>query len=172
MERSIISCCLDEMPIFMTRLVDDSGARIQGMPEDEGSSATAMLMRSCTRWRASMRSVPILNRSTICDSPSTEEERMTSTFGTPRSESSRTVVMRFSTSAAVMPTPSVWISTLGGANSGKTSTGMRRICCVPNTRSAPASARTRKRNLRLEPMIQRNINALPAAPSRGSLSTD
>lgn len=66
--------------------------------------------------------------------------------------------MSSSTSMAVMPGPSVWISTLGGANSGNTSTGIFCSCWVPKTNSIAAMASTRKRNLRLEPMIQVNID--------------
>src|SRR5207245_6651455 len=51
--------------------------------------------------------------------------------------------------------------TLGGANSGKTSTGILRSCPVPKTSSATAAANTRNLNFRLEPMIQVNIPANP-----------
>jgi len=80
-----MSWTFDEMPIFMTRLVEDRGWSITGMPEDLGSSAIASFRRSCTRWRAAMRSVPILKSSTTCDSPVTDEERTYWTPGTPRS---------------------------------------------------------------------------------------
>src|SRR4030065_491039 len=53
----------------MTRLVDERGWSITGMPDDCGSSAIASFTRSCTRCRASISSVPILKRSTTCDSP-------------------------------------------------------------------------------------------------------
>ena len=72
--------------------------------------------------------------------------------------------MSSSTSVEVMPGPSVWISTLGGANSGNTSTGILRSCWVPKTNSVAAMASTRKRNLRLEPMIQVNIHRSPPGP--------
>ncbi len=149
----------------MTRLVEESGCSMTGMPEDFGSSAMASFRRSCTRCRASMRSVPILKSSTTCESPVTDEERTYSTPGTPRSWSSMGIVMSSSTSMAVMPGPSVWISTLGGANSGKTSTGIFRSCWVPKTNSVAAMASTRKRNRRLEPMIQLNIDH--PLPGRG-----
>src|SRR5439155_404337 len=121
--------------------------------------------RSCTRCRASMRSVPILNRTVTCERARTDEERITSTFGMPLSASSMGIVIISSTSAAVIPGPSVWISTFGGANSGKTSTGILRSSWLPKTSKAAASANRRNRNLKLEPTTQRNIN-LPPDPGR------
>src|SRR6266480_6805021 len=46
-----------------------------------------------------------------------------------------------------------------GANS-KTSTGILRSCPVPKTSSATAAASTKSLNLRLEPMIQLNIQQI------------
>ena len=71
--------------------------------------------------------------------------------------------MSSSTSAVVIPMPSVWISTRGGANSGKTSTGKSLTALEPTTTIATASAMMRKRNFRLAPMIQRNIVKDPSA---------
>ena len=70
-----MSCFVDVMPIFITRLVDDKGESITGMPDDCGNSAIASFRRSDRRCRASMRSVPILNMTVICDNPTTDEER-------------------------------------------------------------------------------------------------
>ncbi len=164
-ERSIGSWVFDDSPIFMTRLVDDSGCRMIGMPADCGRLEIPSFTRSCTRCRASMRSVPILNRTVTCERARTDEERITSTFGMPLSASSMGIVIISSTSAAVIPGPSVWISTFGGANSGKTSTGILRSSWLPKTSKAAASANRRNRNLRLEPTAQRNIN-LPPDPGR------
>ena len=141
-----MSKVFDVSPIFMTRLVDESGCSMTGMPADCGSSAMAILRRSCTRCRATRRSVPGLKSITTCDSAPPEEERMTSMPGTPRSESSMGMVISSSTSVEVMPGPSVWISIFGGANSGNTSTGILRSCCEPKATSAAAAATTRKRN--------------------------
>ena len=152
----------------MTRLVDDSGCSMTGMPDDCGSSAIASLRRSCTRWRASIRSVPILKSSTTWDRPTTDDERTYSTPGMPRSWSSIGIVISSSTSVDVMPGPSVWISTFGGANSGNTSIGIRCSCWVPNVSKAMAAANTRKRNFRLDPIIQRNISA-PSSPGFSDL---
>ena len=49
---------------------------------------------------------------------------MVFSHGTPASNSSVFNVTRFSTSAVESPNASVWISAVGGANSGKTSTGI------------------------------------------------
>ena len=93
----------------------------------------------------------------IADRPVTDLERRISSSGVPLSSSSRGRVISSSTSDAVMPMPSVWISTKGGANSGKTSTGMERIRSMPKYISAAAMATTRKRNFKLDPTIQRII---------------
>src|SRR5436189_4416434 len=66
-DRSIMSKVFDVRPIFMTRLVDESGCSMIGMPEDCGRSANAMLRGSCTRCRAHLRSVPGLERGTTED---------------------------------------------------------------------------------------------------------
>ena len=99
-----------------------------------------------------------LEEETIEDSAMTVVERMTSSSGVPRSASSIGMVISSSTSAVDMPMPSVWISTSGGANSGKTSTGIvAQQLDAETTISAAAAAATRNRNFRLDPMIQRNM---------------
>jgi hypothetical protein len=144
-------------PIFMTRLVEDSGCSMMGMPADCGRSAIASARRSWTSCRAFRTSVPILKISRIADRPVVDWERMTSRLGVPRSVSSIGAVMSSSTSIAVMPMPSVWISTSGGANSGNTSTGILRSSLAPKATMIAAAATMRKRNFKLEPMIQLNI---------------
>ena len=56
-------------------------------------------------------------------------------------------------SAEDIPWPSVCTSTLGGANSGKTSTGMLRNRATPKYTSATAPASTTNRNFRLDATI-------------------
>ena len=56
-----------------------------------------------------------------------------------------------------MPSPSVCTSTNGGANSGKTSTGMSRTRVAPMTSMPTPSATTMKRNCRLDLTIHRII---------------
>ena len=51
----------------------------------------------------------------------------------PASTSSSGTVIRFSTSAGDSPMPRVWISTLGGENSGNTSTGIFLIWPTPTS---------------------------------------
>src|SRR5262245_59921963 len=152
------------IPIFMTRLVADNGCSMIGGPIPPGNCAPACWSRSCTSCRACNRSVPRLNRSTIWDSAFTDLERTTSSPGVPRSSSSIGTVISSSTSAVDIPMPSVWTSTSDGATSGKTSTGMCRTWFAPIATIAMATAITRKRNLRLEPMIQRNIRNAPYWP--------
>jgi hypothetical protein len=160
-DRSIMSYFFDLMPIFSARLVDDSGCSITGMPDDCGSAASAICRSSETRRRASITSSPSLKISRMSDRPRTDFDRITSSPGVPRSTSSIGIVISSSISAAVIPGPWVWISTLGGANSGKTSIGIVRSCSEPNTSKAADAANNKKRNFRLVPMIQPNI----AAPS-------
>src|SRR4051812_27084968 len=78
--RSICEAVFDDTPIFITRLVEDSGDRMIG-PSDAGGLATAgsrvasVASRSCTSWRAFMRSVPSWKMRTTDDSPSTDFDR-------------------------------------------------------------------------------------------------
>ena len=48
----------DDKPIFMTRLVDDSGCMMNGGPAQVGSVPVTPLIRSWTSCRARSRSVP------------------------------------------------------------------------------------------------------------------
>src|SRR5207244_6759147 len=110
-------------------------------------------------------SVPTLKMIRTADRPTTDLDRMISRSGVPRSCSSIGTVINSSTSFAVMPMPSVWISTMGGANSGKTSTGMERSRSAPKYIIAAAAAITRNRNFRLDPTIQRIIAVNLPGPS-------
>src|SRR2546428_12395531 len=110
-------------------------------------------------------SVPSLKMRRIADRPVTDLERRMSSSGVPLSCSSIGRVISSSTSLAVMPMPSVWISTMGGANSGKTSTGMERRRSTPKYIIAAAAAITRNLNFRLDPTIQRIIAVDLPGPS-------
>ena len=148
----------------MTRLVDDSGWSICGGLDTLGR-ACAWMRRSCTTWRARSRSVPGSKIISIRDSPGTDSERIASSQATPLSRScSRGTVMSCSTSAADSPSASVWTSTVGGVNSGSTSTGMSRSCVAPSTSRAAANTTTTPRDRRLHPTIQPTTAAAP--PSR------
>ena len=114
---------LEVMPIFMTRLVDDSGGIMSGGAAQVGSVAVTVATRSVTSWRTWSSSMPDLKMSMTDDSWCTDFERMTSTPGTPASAFSSGTVTSASTSAGDRPRQMVWISTRGGANSGNTSTG-------------------------------------------------
>ena len=93
--------------------------------------------------------------------PVTDCERIAFSHGTPASNSSVFRVTRLSTSEAESPIASVWISAVGGENSGKTSTGMSRSRVMPKTISVAAMPTTRNRNCRLEPTIQRIMSWSP-----------
>src|SRR5829696_3817368 len=143
------------IPIFMTRLVDDRGGIIQGGLAQVGRLGEASDRRSCTNCRASYRSVSLLKRSSICERSLTDLERISSSPGTPFSWSSSGTVISSSTCSEELPTAMVWISTRGGANSGKTSTSALRVSPMPKIISAPAAKSTSHRNRKLDPTIQR-----------------
>ncbi len=173
-DRSImsISGSLLDSPIFRTRLVADIGCSITGGAAQVGSVGVMLAMRSCTSWRASSRSVSCSNSSTICDSCSTDLERISEMPGTPLRDCSSGTVMSDSTSVGASPMATVWISTLGGANSGNTSTGASSIRCTPKKSRAAASATTMNRNFRLAPTIQRMVSLLVLRRSVSDLGLD
>jgi hypothetical protein len=73
-------------------------------------------------------------------------------------------VMSCSTSSAESPRASVWISTYGGVNSGRRSTGVSRSCVIPAYTRAAASGRTRIPKRRLD----RTIHWITAAHLRAA----
>src|SRR5438093_7702813 len=77
-ERSIGSWVFDDSPIFMTRLVDDSGCRMIGMPADCGRLEIPSFTGACTRCGASMRAVPTLSRTVTCERARPDVEGITS----------------------------------------------------------------------------------------------
>src|SRR5215210_4348270 len=100
-------------------------------------------------------SVSLLKTSWICERSITDLERISSSPGTPFSWSSRGMVISSSTCSEELPTATVWISTIGGANSGKTSRSALRVSPMPKTISAPAAKITSHLNRKLDPTIQR-----------------
>src|SRR5919205_402048 len=64
-------------------------------------------------------------------------------------------VISSSTCSEELPTAMVWISTIGGANSGKTSTSALRVSPMPKTMSDAAAKITSHRNRKLDPTIRR-----------------
>src|SRR5215210_6386003 len=91
----------------------------------------------------------------ICERSITDLERISSSPGTPFSWFSSGTVISSSTCSEELPTATVWISTIGGANSGKTSTSALRVSPMPKTISAAATKSTSHRNRKLDPTIQR-----------------
>src|SRR5688572_33354951 len=106
----------------MARLVDERGAIIVGGIAQVGKVLYTAARRSCTNCRARITSVPGLKIMTMSDRSVTDLERMTSNPGVPLRACSSGTVINSSTAAAERPTERVWTSTLGGANSGNTST--------------------------------------------------
>ena len=159
-DSSIRDSFFEDTPIIMVRLVADTGFSITGRCDTFGNMYDR-IRRSWTICRARSRLVPGSNTSWTEDIPGTDWERMVLTHGTPASNSSVFKVTRLSTSAAESPRASVWISAVGGENSGKTSTGMSRSRMMPKTISAAATPTTRYRNCRLAPTIQRIMSWSP-----------
>src|SRR5215212_349319 len=94
----------------------------------------------------------------ICERSITDLERISSRPGSPFSWFSSGTVTSSSTCSEELPTAMVWISTIGGANSGKTSTSALRVSPMPKTMSAAAAKSTNHRNRKLDPTIQRISN--------------
>src|SRR6266542_3822888 len=154
-DMSIRDTSLEDSPIIMTRPVDDSGCSMLGALDTFGMPPGAWTRRSCTSCRAFSTSVPGWKISSIRDSPGSDWERIWSRNATPLSRScSSGTVTSCSTSSAESPSASVWMSTSGGLNSGRTSTGALRSWVMPSSISPAATGTTRSRNLRLDPMIQ------------------
>src|SRR5918997_6490553 len=146
------------IPIFMTRAVDENGGIRKGGLAQVGNRGDANARRSCTNCRDSYRSVSLLKMSWICERSATDLERISSSPGIPFSSSSRGTVISSSTCSEELPIAIVWISTCGGANSGKTSTSALRVSPMPKTISAAAAKITSHRNRKLDPTIQRISN--------------
>ena len=129
------------IPIFMIRLVDDSAGIMNGGLAQVGRVAVIWAIRSATSWRARSSSVPGSKISRIDDSCATDFERISVRPSMPLSCSSIGTVISSSTSLEELPRAMVWISTRGGANSGKTSTLVFGICANPSARM-PAATKT------------------------------
>ena len=121
---SICESVFDDTPIFSTRLVDESGDRITGgLRRRPAAAAPRPPAAPAPAAARAIRSVPSSKISTTDDSPSTDFERIVFSPGVPLSAFSSGTLTRLSTSSVERPGASVWISTSGGANSGKTSSG-------------------------------------------------
>src|SRR5688572_3254992 len=93
--------------------------------------------------------------SRIDDSWATDFERISARPGRPLSASSMGTVTKDSTSAVELPRAMVWISTCGGANSGKTSTFDSGILASEKAMNVAARKMTIQRKWRLRATIQR-----------------
>lgn len=139
----------------MTRLVAESGGIMCGGLAQVGSLGVTCEMRSSTSWRTLPTSAPRSKTSCMEDRSATDLERISATPSTPVSCSSSGIVMSRSTSDEELPSAMVWISTRGGANSGKTSTGASRTWVSPRTIIPMAARITSHLKRRLEPTVQR-----------------
>jgi hypothetical protein len=145
----------------MTRLVEDRGWIMNGELAQRGSRGVIAVSRSWISRRAFMRSVPGLKTRRIDESWETDLERITSRPSIPLRPCSSGTDTSSSTSRADRPEHSVWISTRGGANSGKASIGISRSCRTPKNITSEAPTTTRYRSFRLVPMIQRIMARIP-----------
>ena len=139
---SICDSVFDVMPIFSARLSDDSGDSSTGALATAGRPRLTRASRSCTSWRACIRSAPCVRISTTDDSPSTDFDRIVATSGTPVSALSIGTLTNDSTSSADRPGASVCTSISGGANSGNTSNGTERMARAPATAAMTVSTQT------------------------------
>jgi hypothetical protein len=165
MSISDTSLSFEESPTIIDRLAVDSGCSMTGGLETLGR-AYAMLRRSCTSCRASIRSVPGSKTRRTDESPGSDLELMVSSHAVLARISSRLTVTSSSTSVAESPRASAWISTMVGLNSGRTSTGASRSRETPKTISAAASTTTRERNCKLNASICRSMAGFLIGQSR------
>src|SRR5690242_13712085 len=100
---SIRDLVFEESPIFITRLVADTGWSMTGGAAQVGIVGITVWTRSDTSCRACNRSVPCLKRSSIEESWAIDLDRSVSRPGTPLSAASSGTVTRDSTSAADRP---------------------------------------------------------------------
>src|SRR5918998_1128301 len=142
-------------PIFMIRLVEDSAGIMNGGLAHVGRVAVIWASRSATSWRARSSSVPRPKISTMEDSWATDLDLMSSSPSIPFSWFSIGTVINCSTSLEELPSAMVWISTRGGANSGKTSTSVSGIRTNPKAIMAAATNSTIQRKARLLATIRR-----------------
>ena len=152
---SIIETLSEDIPIFMIRLVEESAGIMYGGLAHVGSVAVIWLTRSATSWRARSSSVPCSKTSRIEDSCATDLERIWDSPWMPLSCCSSGTVISCSTSLEELPRAMVWISTLGGANSGKTSTFVLGMSASPSARMPAATKTTSQRKFRLCVTIRR-----------------
>src|ERR1700710_2883741 len=153
MDRSITDRPFDVTPIFITRLVVDTGGIMTGGAAQVGMPRVAMATRSVTSCRAVNSSAPRTKIAVTDDNCGTELDRRISTPGTPFIAFSIGTVTCSSTSAESSPRQSVCTSTLAGAHSGNTSIGMSFRRWAPKNMRPRPNATTIKRKRRLVPTI-------------------
>ena len=142
------------IPILTARLVAEAGASITGGAAQVGRVALTAVIRSCTSWRASIRSVPRSKISSTLDSCGDDFDRRMSRSSTPLSACSSGTVTSSSTSAVDSPRQTVCTMTRGGANSGKTSSRDDGRTTTPTAIMSTPSAATRCRKRRLVATVQ------------------
>ncbi|MCG3163695.1 MAG: hypothetical protein JMDDDDMK_05140 [Acidobacteria bacterium] len=106
-ESSICESVFDETPIFIARLVDESGCKITGGRAAAGSCGATSANLSCTICRARINSVSGSKISTTDERPSTDLDRSVFNCAVPVSAFSTGTLIRLSTSAVERPGASV-----------------------------------------------------------------
>ena len=103
------------------RLVLEVSGPIFGARTPAGSCAPPSASRSLTNWRTRKISARSANVAVIALSPWMLSLRSAASWGVPLSADSIGRVTSSSTCSAESPGASVWMTTIGGANSGNTS---------------------------------------------------
>src|SRR5437879_10782094 len=119
MERSIWDLSFVVTPIFITRLVDDTGGIMTGGAAQVGIPCVAMATRSVTSCRAANSSAPRSRIAVTEDNCATELERRISTPGTPFIAFSIGTATCASTSANESPRQNATTTKLNCGNSAK-----------------------------------------------------
>ncbi len=108
-------------PTRSTVSVEEVSGVMAGAATPSGMRPASAARRSLTRWRIRSTSLPGRNAAVITDRPWIEVERKVSRPGRPPTATSTGCVTSTSTCSESRPGASVWIVTVGGANSGNTS---------------------------------------------------
>ncbi len=119
--RSMASRVSEVSPTRSTVRVEEVSGVMAGAATPSGMRPDRAASRSLTRWRTRSTSLPDRKAAVITDRPWMEVERRVSSPGRPPTATSTGWVTSTSTCSESRPGASVWIVTIGGANSGKTS---------------------------------------------------
>ena len=127
------------IPIFMVRLVEDSGWIMNGGAAHRGRLGVTSPTPFGDELAGAQQVGALIERSSIFDRSDTDLERMTSRPGMPAMDCSNGTVTSSSTSVAERPRHGTCTSTRGGANSGNDVDGRVRQQHEPKAITADAA---------------------------------